>query len=191
LYTDGKSSILPKPFNVYVLMKRYTRLTEIGLIISAKKGETFVRRFSDDELVAAYDIREYLEGLSARSAAESAQPPEIQKMEEFFAPFQIPIKEAEVKDYLKADMRFHEFVAGLSNPILCEIFQRSVLQFCLLRCFRSYDLSFKEHLNIIAAIRDHNPDLAEKLMRSHIRVTRDEIARSIQQAQFRIGESQT
>ena len=30
--------------------------------------------------------------------------------------------------------------------------------------------------SIIAAIRDHNPELAEKLMRSHIRKTRDEFA---------------
>jgi hypothetical protein len=28
LYTDGKSSILPKPFNVYVLMKRYTSVPD-------------------------------------------------------------------------------------------------------------------------------------------------------------------
>ncbi len=162
--------------------KALTKLAELGLITNTEKGYTFVRQFTKNEIIAMYDVREMLEGLSAKLVAETAQGEDIEGLKKIFRSFSIPIKQPLWKKYSEADLKFHESLAQRSNnPILREIFQRFLLQITTIRTFliRSPDVSLKEHLEIIGAIEDHNPDLAEKLIRSHIRMTRNEIMKSI------------
>jgi len=163
--------------------KALTRLVELGLVVNSHKGQTFVRQLSNNEIVMIYDVREVLEGLSARLAANNANFAQIEVMKKIFDSFRTPMAHSQWKDYAKADLKFHEFLAQISNnQILCEIFQRSILHLYSIRANRvkSVDVSLREHLEVIAAIHDRNPELAEGKMRSHIKNTKNKIIEGLQ-----------
>ncbi|MEA1964761.1 MAG: GntR family transcriptional regulator [Candidatus Aerophobetes bacterium] len=161
--------------------KALTKLAELGLVTVKPKGWIYVRRFSKKEILAIYDVREMLEGLSARLAAEKINKKDIKKMREMF----ISLKESQSKSfsklYVAADLKFHEFLAQKSgNDVLWKIIRGFGIQIAAFEpgVFRSPKDTLKDHLEIIDALADHNGELAETLMRAHIRATREKIANS-------------
>jgi len=162
--------------------KALTKLAELGLVTVKSKGQIYVRRFSKKEILAIYDVREVLEGLSARLAAEKIDDAkDIKKMREMFTHLKESASKSPSKLYVATDLKFHEFLAQKSgNDVLCKIIQYFGIQIAAFEpgVFRSPKDTLKDHLEIINALANHNGELAETLMRTHIRATREKIANS-------------
>ncbi len=134
----------------------------------------FVRLFTIQEMVSIFELREVLEGLAARRAADHITDAQVREMDGFFAPFKDAGRVTDLKTYAREDRRFHNFVTEVG----AKEFLKSILQTYNIISFsyqvvssegliRSPDETIQEHLSIISAIRSRNGEMAEQLMRAH------------------------
>ncbi len=146
------------------------------LVVSRPRRGFFVRQFSPQEMVDIFELREVLEGLAARHAAEKITDDQILELKAFFSSFRRHRSIDDYRTYCEEDRGFHNFVTSLG----AHEFLRSILQTYNIISFsyqlvsseglvRSPDETIDEHLDIIAAICDRDPDAAELLMRRHFK----------------------
>lgn len=138
----------------------------------------FVRLFNIEEMVSIFEIREVLEGLSARRAAQSISAAQKHDLRNIFTPFLSVDSIEDYQAYSRADRRFHNFIADIGS----KEFLTSILQtFNIIALAYQYPTreglvrdpnnTIKEHVGIVEAICSHDPDNAEKLMREHLSAT--------------------
>ena len=146
------------------------------LVKSKPRRGYFVRLFSKEEMVNIFELREVLEGLAARRAAASINGEEIAVLFCFFNGFSDSGDITDVKAYAREDRRFHKFVSEIG----AKEFLKSVLQTCNIitasyqylapeGLVRPPNETIKEHLAVIKAIGNRDPDAAETLMREHLK----------------------
>ncbi len=145
------------------------------LIESRPRRGYFVRLFELEEMVSIFEIREVLEGLSARRAALEISEKDVKKLRSIFSPFESIDDICDYQAYSKADREFHNFIAEISS----REFLASILQtFNIISLAYHYptreglvrtpNQTIAEHLDIVNAICDRDPVNAERLMREHM-----------------------
>ena len=146
----------------------------------------FVRLFSPEEMISIFELREVLEGLAARRAAEKISDAQIEKLGAFFNRFEPGEPIDATKAYSQQDRRFHRFITDLGAMQ----FLRSILQAYNIISF-SYQVlgadglvrppqeTLVEHRAIIDAVSSRDPAAAEEKMRQHFRRTTDYIRAQI------------
>jgi DNA-binding GntR family transcriptional regulator len=133
-----------------------------------------VRLFTPAEMVSIFELRQVLEGLAARRAAESITEQQMVRLKHFFEGFSLPIPSSDLMAYAREDRAFHQFIADLGS----REFLSSVLQsFNLISFSYQFDSSeglvrppaetIPEHLAIIDAVCRRASGEAERLMRRH------------------------
>lgn len=138
----------------------------------------FVRLFSIEEMVSIFEIREVLEGLSARRAAMSIKSEEARVLRLIFKDFTENGNILDYQAYAKADKRFHTYIAEIaSREFLSAMLQTLNIITLAYQNITSGGLirepneTIRDHLQIVDAICAHEPELAEQLMRDHLRMT--------------------
>lgn len=138
----------------------------------------FVRLFTIEEMVSIFEIREVLEGLSARRAAMEVSDSQKKELRSIFQEFQGQSNIDDYPAYSRADRTFHTYIAEISS----REFLASILQtFNIISLAYQFPTSdglvrdpnetITDHLQIVEAICDHDPDSAERFMRDHLRRT--------------------
>jgi len=146
------------------------------LVESQPRRGFFVRFFKKQEMVSIFELREVLEGLAARRAAGNITDDQIDKLQGFFLPFKSSSEIKDYRRYSKEDRLFHNFVIQIG----AKEFLRSILETYNIISFsyqvisseglvRSPNETLGEHLAVIEAICDRDPEAAETLMRSHFK----------------------
>lgn len=134
----------------------------------------YVRLFKKQEMLSIFELREVLEGLAARRAAMQVTDAEIKQLQAFFDAFKSQSDISNFRSYSQEDRRFHNFVIQIG----AKEFLRSILETYNIISFsyqvvsseglvRSPNETLEEHLAVIAAICDRDPEAAENLMRRH------------------------
>ena len=156
----------------------------------------FVRLFSREEMVSIFELREVLEGLAAKRAAANISDKEIQILNGFFKAFAESTDITDFKAYAKEDRRFHNFVTEIG----AKEFLKSILQtYNFITASYQYLSSeglvrppndtIEEHLAIIRAIGDRDPEAAEELTRQHLRKTIAHLRQDIEKKKQEIESS--
>lgn len=139
-----------------------------------------------DDLMELYLLREALEGLAARLAAERITEREIEELRELLHRHEerVELKEGVAYFQKEGDLDFHyRIVQASGNARLIQLLCNDLYH--LMRMYR-YQFgmassrardAFREHGHIVEAIADRDPELAELLMRRHVRVSRENVAR--------------
>lgn len=141
-----------------------------------------------EELGELYQIRESLEGLACRLAAERMAPEQVEELREVLREHERDAAfQAGSGYYLQeGDYDFHyRIVQGSGNKMLFRLLCDELYQ--LARMYRiQYSATphrpaqaFAEHHRILDAIADGDGELAELLMRRHIRTSRLNIEQQI------------
>jgi DNA-binding GntR family transcriptional regulator len=127
-------------------------------------------------LEETFVVREALEGMAARQAAEKANDEEIAALRRAYARHVAAAKESgEGPVWRSSDEDFHILIVRASrNPTLIQMLTEDFYQ--LVRFYRSRLVHIRgrgartiaEHRRILEAIEDHDGDLAEMQMRRHI-----------------------
>lgn len=138
----------------------------------------FVRLFTVDEMVSIFEIREVLEGLSARRAAQQITPKDAIALRHIFIDF-LPLRDIiDYQAYAKADKKFHTFISEIgSKEFLTTILQTLNIITLAYQNITSEGLirepneTIKDHMKIVEAICNHDPEMAEHFMREHLRTT--------------------
>lgn len=147
------------------------RLAVDGLVVSHRRG-WIVREHTAAEIKDIYECRAALEGYAARLAAERAQPEDVEKLEQILSgghegggvrDWMAPINEA-----------FHTAVIEAArNPMLAELCRKSRLFYFNNRIAMLYTEelaaeSRRQHVALVAAIREHRAAEAETVAREHV-----------------------
>lgn len=136
----------------------------------------FVRAFTRDEAVSIFELREVLEGLAARRAAQALTEQKEKRLCGFFSRFSDPIPITDNRTYAEEDRRFHLYISEIGS----REFLKSILESFNIISFsyqlvtteglvRRPDETLPEHRAIIDAICSGNGDVAETMMRRHFR----------------------
>lgn len=155
------------------------RLKKDGLVKGTLHQSVFVNRILRKDVMEIYDLREVLEGLAAECAAKKISPEKVKEFHSIIRLSEERMKENDLKKYICLDLQFHNLVGIISgNERLCKIMQRLYYQTRILMNTsmtlpgRGIKVSLSEHKKIVEAIVNHNPDLAEKMAKEHIKKTR-------------------
>ena len=146
------------------------------LVESKPRRGFFVRLFTKQEMISILELREVLEGLAARRAATNITEIQIEKLNIFFKQFAKADDITDIKAYAKEDRRFHNFITEIgAKEFLKSILQTyniiyaSYLFLSSEGLVRTPNETIHEHIEVINAISQRDPDTAEKLMRQHLK----------------------
>ena len=124
-----------------------------------------------------YNVREALEGMSARLAAENMKDESIAELWQLLDQHELDIKNHGGKRYFQSEgnLDFHYKIAAAShNQWLTELLSTELYQLLRMSRRRSGEIpnrpliALAEHRHIVQAIENRDPELAELLMRRHI-----------------------
>lgn len=166
------------------------RLESRGLLVRRPHAGVKVVSVSAEELMELYHIREVMEGLAARQAAERMTGEEIADLHATLDSHEAMIEQAQGQAYYQAegDYDFHHRIAtGSRNTKLANMLLGDL--YYMVRMYR-YRLSIStgrprmalgEHRRIAEAIAQRDGELAEFLMKRHINAARKNIEKKIQE----------
>ena len=136
----------------------------------------FVRLFTKEEMISIFELREVLEGLAARRAADNVSESQIKQLHDFFKQFEKSTDITDIKAYAREDRRFHNFIIDVG----AKEFLKSILENYNIISYSYQLVSYEglvrppnetifEHKAIIDAISNRDTDSAEELMRLHLK----------------------
>lgn len=151
------------------------KLVQEGLLVVLPSRGIMVAALTVGDVEEIYAIREFLEGLAARLAADRASQGSLERLHEILASIKAAVDARNSEEYHRLDKAFHEEIArAAANQRLARLLENmrvaDVLQqfnaSALVRQAR-LESSLAEHRVVLAAISGRDPDAAEKAMRAH------------------------
>ncbi len=165
------------------------KLEAEGLVERSGSG-LIVREFSEKDLTELFYVREALEGMAARLAAENATPSEIGEIGELLDDMDAVGQRGEVAALRPLTGEFHQLIcrAAHNDRLLQSL--KSLLEH--VRQMQTSTLyvegrlaeALKEHRDLLRAIEARDADRAERLARAHRRKTLD-LRKKMLRAQLR------
>jgi GntR family transcriptional regulator, rspAB operon transcriptional repressor len=150
------------------------RLEAEGLVQIRARTGFFVREISQDDLKQLFELRILIEGFAAEKAARLLNTEDIDALGELFDE-RAQEKDAEFsKEFLDADQKFHSIIVeGTQNPRLSQIMDSlhdltNQGQALGLTSFDNLQQSWKEHKEILLALRRRDGQEAGRRMRFHL-----------------------
>jgi len=157
------------------------RLEFDGLIELLPRRGALVAAPDLDEISDLYATRAILERAAARAAASLAQPDvaELQRLLGVEGKF---LDESGHREFSRRDLVFHRALSDLGgNQVLAREAERLHRQIQAVRSRAEVRLpgqprrSHEQHIQIVRAVRERNPDKAEKLVEEHITGVKDAV----------------
>ncbi len=173
------------------LREAMRRLESTSLVTRRANVGARVISLSGKQLVEVYQVREALEGMAALLAAEQMTDAEIAELQALIDRHQQQVAREQGQAYFQreGDLDFHyQIVRGSHNARL-----KALLCNDLYHLVRMYRVQFgmvsprapaalREHGRIVEAIAERDGELAEILMRRHIRASRRNVQQRLEGA---------
>lgn len=154
-----------------------------GYLQFVENRGVYVRRFSRTEILKMGQVREVLEGLAARLAAERDKSDgEIETLQAHQAALNLAVTRFDVDGFNSENFAYHAAICDLAeNAHIAEFLSRVRLPLYRLQLPRSFRedsmaASNRDHQVITSAIVSGNPDAAEAAMRAHVRAGNRHVA---------------
>jgi len=154
------------------LVNALKRLAQERLVEWVSRRGIYVKRFTKREMARLFEVREVLEGLSARLAAPRIDRHEVDRLVEMFRGLDITPTPAAVRRYVERDRYFHwRLVEIAGNEQLANAMESVNMMFFAWQdgLVRPAAETIQEHFAILEALRKRDPDASEAAMRLHIR----------------------
>lgn len=151
------------------------QLEKEGLVWSVPNKGTFVAELTAHDIMEIYQVRERLEGLAARVAAEQMPEEEIRQLEKEIALANELEAAGKINEVLQCDIRLHRLiVAAPQNARLCAILSNLEDQMYRVRSIFTQSpewlsLTMHDHALIVQKIRERDGAGAETAMARHLR----------------------
>lgn len=165
-----------------VVREAISRLETCHLVERKANVGARVVGLTPEGLMELYQVRESLEGMAARLAAINMSEQEIEELNQLLATHFKTVQSGETYYQEAGDVDFHyRIILGSKNNHLISILYDGIYH--LIRMYRvqlgmagpRVTTAFDEHKNIVKAISDRDPELAEMLMRRHIQYTKNSL----------------
>ena len=166
------------------LREAIARLEACRLVTRKTNVGARVVELSAQNLMEIFLVCESLEGMAARLAAQHITDEEVATLEALLEQHEQDIENSEDHAYFQkeGDLDFHyQIVLASHNTTLFNLLCNDLYQ--LVRLYRYQfgmrsnraSQAFNEHRHIIAAIKRGDGEMAEHIMRAHIRASRDSV----------------
>lgn len=158
------------------------RLEAEGLVAASPGRGMIVPTLSRTDVEELYTLRESLEGMAARLAAERATPPFLTQLNTLLKTYGAALKRDDLVQVAAADAALHDAIAQMAQNRRLEQAAHAVRLRLQAVHARSFSLrgragrTFREMATLVAAIRARNPSRAEASMRAHLSGLRAEAA---------------
>lgn len=170
------------------LREAIRRLEGRGLLVRVPHVGVKVANPSLEEIIDLYMIREVLEGLACRLAAERLSEPELKRLRSvlFDHSAHDDVKAGTGYYQSPGDQDFHfQIIEGSRQARLIETLLGDLYQ--QLRIFRYRSsvnpgrarIAYEEHLKILEALESRNGEMAEHYMREHLRQARQSLQEAV------------
>lgn len=180
--TQLKNNELAERFNMSntPIREALSRLEKRGLVEYRSRKGWEVKSLNTDEVIQAYDAREYLERLAARCICEQGDQKDFEMLENILSDYLENLNMNNMIECAKLDVKFHRELTYLShNRYLIEFLDQLMDVIYMTRSMETYEDDnhhvYDEHRNLLDAIEKGDSDAAERCVIIHIRGTRDEL----------------
>jgi len=170
------------------LREAIARLESCGLVVRRANVGARVVSLSSAQLLEIYQVREALEGMAARLAAERITAPEVAELRALLERHGEQIERDDGHAYFQTqgDLDFHYRIVQASRnarliDLLCDdlYYLMRVYRYQFGMQSRRAPRAYVEHEHIVEAIERGDAELAELLMRHHIRASRENVERML------------
>jgi DNA-binding GntR family transcriptional regulator len=161
------------------------RLEKEGLVEILPQRGAFVVRCSEKDVFELFLIRENLEGLAARLAAERINEEDLIRLESCIQGFSEPFTENQIQRYAEEDFRYHQTIVTLSDSqrlikLISTLYdQIRIFRLTTLGLSDRMKVSLEEHRLILEAFRMKDAEASEQRVRQHIRHVREGVMKNI------------
>lgn len=162
------------------------RLEAEGIVEIIPRLGVYLIDYDPERVLEIYVAREALEGMAARIAAEKIAERQLAMLQTNITEQRQCLSKSDIESYHVLALEFHEQIARVAqNRTLDSLLMSILAQIRAMRVQRSYipthlPQSCDDHEELLEALRQHNPDLAEQVARAHIRDLAQEIQRTLQ-----------
>ncbi len=160
------------------LLAAFSKLEKESLVESRPRRGFYIKELSMEDKLNLFDIRQRLEPLGARRAAENGSASEKKGLLELVENAPDFNGEDGFTLFNSHDFDFHEKIMSMSRNTMLKMMISSYNIISLSNQDESginFNASLKDHLKIAKAIAEGNPDQAERTMELHIRTGQNRI----------------
>lgn len=166
----------------------FKQLQTEGLVEIRPRVGTFVKTPSRREITELFDMKELLEGAAARLLAQRGRVPEIDRLEENLRQADVAVANGDQARYAELVEEFHDLlIIGADNHKL-EAHYRTLMNQLAYSRLVTTSLSQpgrplqsdREHHNVLDLIVAKDGDSAERVMREHVRASRQALLAGLQ-----------
>ncbi|MCF6411597.1 GntR family transcriptional regulator [Pseudalkalibacillus salsuginis] len=151
------------------------RLEKYGLVESEPHKGVKVISITKERITDLYQVREVLEGLGAKLIAMNRNHEQVGKLHAILSQAKKAVEDDDIETLSSINSSFHLEIAKAShNTYLVNIFEtlQSHIQLVMLTSLSNKDRpkeNLKEHKMIVEAIESWDPELAEAIIKGHVR----------------------
>jgi len=168
------------------LVNALKKLEQEKLITAIPRRGFYVRRFSREEMIHIFELREVLEGLAARRASLYSSDSQIKRLKNFFKGLKISDDPEDLKKYAEEDRKFHHFLMemGGNDFLSSSLGTYNILTFSYQGGFqaglvRPPKETINEHSATIEAISRRDPVKSEELARLHLKISIEKLKKDL------------
>jgi len=174
-------STLAEEFGVSrnTVRKAIMKLVNEKLVESEANKSAVVKHLTKEEALNLMEIRERLEGLIAYSTAKIIKKEDIKKIRSILDDMKKSLEEGRYLDYSAENDIIHDIIDKICpNKEAIELIESIRLQ---LRSYNKRTIlikgrgeeSYQEHVDLLNAFEENDPEKSEIIMRNHIKKVRD------------------
>jgi len=163
------------------LLKALQMLEFDYLVESIPRRGMFVKKLTEKEMMDIYDVREGIESVAVRLVTERIKSDQLETLRSLWEPF-ADKEDIDANEYRKVDEQFHALLLDYSqNEILNKTYSQSLIKGRIIQMGlqRPPKETIQEHLDLVAAIADGNANRAEKIIKHHIRKSKQLIVKNL------------
>jgi len=170
------------------------QLVSDGLAVSEPRKGAVVAQPDEDALLAIHDVRELLEGLSVRRAAQKIQRADVMRLEALLKEQRRAVKERDAALFESTDEAFHAYISEINPEVRLLQFLRVLrnqMQLAVSVAMANpqhLQRAHLEHTAILKALRANDPEAAEAAMRAHITGAKERVAQTLRTAAQNSGD---
>jgi DNA-binding GntR family transcriptional regulator len=179
-----------------VIREAINRLESCHIVERRSNVGARVVELSEERLTELYQVRESLEGMAARLAALNMTDQDVIELNALLGTHLKTLRDNESYYQEAGDVDFHyRIMLGSKNAQLISVLFDGIYH--LIRMYRvqlgmagpRVSTAFEEHQQIVNAIANRDPELAEILMRRHIAYTQKNLLRKLEIEQNNLPKS--
>ena len=146
------------------------RLEHEGLVVNSPNKGVFMFTLSKEEALDLMAVRETLESMAARLAAERIDDKTLTKLDEALEKQKQIVENKDMLAYSRADTDFHTTIhVTTGNVFLCEMLENifSKLRPVAMHVADYIQHFYEDHIAILTALKTHDPNKVQEQFRRH------------------------